>query len=315
MKEPLSHFVKYTKTINDITFTKKALSISTTLDSIVDNLSSSDFDLEALNDLKDSCNRIKKELNNFNNSLKLYKKHAFDFLRKNDKHYLSLSYKIYKDMPTESPKLILDKSLFNSLIYKKSIEKYFISRITSNSSWKYPGLYIRPEHGKFVQHMVASDPLYVVDTNFTLLKPVQRIWSKTFLDRVRFKLIDENRDHIFKDFPTNTFGLVVIMDYLNNKPFEIIKRYLREILILMRPGGSLLFTFNNCDLPIAVKKFEKMSGSYTPGALVKMFCESLGFEIVEEYNHIDTNVSWLEVKKPGTIRTLRGGQCLGKIIT
>jgi hypothetical protein len=27
-----------------------------------------------------------------------------------------------------------------------------------------------------------------------------------------------------------------------------------------------------------------------------------------------SNVSWLELKKPGTLSTLRGGQCLGQII-
>jgi hypothetical protein len=41
--------------------------------------------------------------------------------------------------------------------------------------------------------------------------------------------------------------------------------------------------------------------------------EFIGFEIFESYNEPLTNVSWLELKKPGELTSLRGGQCLAEI--
>jgi hypothetical protein len=74
-----------------------------------------------------------------------------------------------------------------------------------------------------------------------------------------------------------------------------------------------VFTYNNCDYPIAVKNFEKALYSYTPGRLLTSMVDMLGYEILNKYDEKTTNVSWLELKKPGTLSTLRGGQCLGKI--
>jgi hypothetical protein len=40
----------------------------------------------------------------------------------------------------------------------------------------------------------------------------------------------------------------------------------------------------------------------------------LGFSIVESYNEEATNVSWLEIRKPGKLTSLRGGQAIAKIV-
>ena len=103
------------------------------------------------------------------------------------------------------------------------------------------------------------------------------------------------------------------MHYFNFKPIEIIKKYLEELFDILRPGGSIIFTYNNCNYSLAVKNFEKSLYSYTPESLISPLCELIGYTITETYNNKETNVSWLEIKKPGNLETLRGGQCLGKI--
>jgi SAM-dependent methyltransferase len=214
----------------------------------------------------------------------------------------------------DSADYILDRALFKSLIYKDHIKDYFNSRVGLLSSWKYPGIFIRPEHGEYVNKMTASDPLYIVDQTAELLEPATKLWNDTYQNRVRYKIINEDRDTIFKNFPEGQIGLVVAMNFMNYKPIEIIKQYLLELFDLLRPGGSFIFTYNNCNYPLAVKNFEKALYSYTPESLILPMCKLVGYEVIESYNDIETSVSWLELKKPGKLKTQRGGQCLGKVI-
>ena len=78
----------------------------------------------------------------------------------------------------------------------------------------------------------------------------------------------------------------------------------------------MLFTYNNCNYPKAVDKVDKMQYRYTNGNTLKQFCKSIGFEIVSSYDgekEINWCVSWLELKKPGELTSLRGGQNLATI--
>jgi len=52
---------------------------------------------------------------------------------------------------------------------------------------------------------------------------------------------------------------------------------------------------------------------YTPGGLLRSLCESLGFEISQHYL-IDHSNTWLEMRRPGALTSLRGGQSLAKIV-
>ena len=72
-------------------------------------------------------------------------------------------------------------------------------------------------------------------------------------------------------------------------------------------------TFNDCDRRGAVELAERWNNCYTPGRLVRSLCESVGFVIEQEYV-IDSAVNWLELRKPGTMVSLRGGQTLARII-
>jgi len=41
-------------------------------------------------------------------------------------------------------------------------------------------------------------------------------------------------------------------------------------------------------------------------------CQSMGFEIVASCNE-EPNISWLEIKRPGVLHTVKAHQVLGKI--
>jgi SAM-dependent methyltransferase len=314
MKEPLSYFVKYKSLVDNIDLNPTTKYLTDEIATIMGVLDKSDFELDHKEKLLKQRDILINNLNRFEGLIDEFKDHATEFLRKEESSYLSLSYKNYKiSKEQNTPEYILDQDLFHTLIYKDEIKNYFIDRLHYLSSWKYPGMFIRPENGRSIDEMTSSDPLYVADDHEHLLFPTKQMWNDDYQNRIRYHVIDDTKDIIFKQFPKKQFGLIVVMNYLNHKPLELIKRYLMELYGLLRPGGTLLFTYNNCNIPLAVQNFEKMCGSYTPGSLVEPMVEFIGFEIFESYNEPLTNVSWLELKKPGELTSLRGGQCLAEI--
>jgi hypothetical protein len=52
---------------------------------------------------------------------------------------------------------------------------------------------------------------------------------------------------------------------------------------------------------------------YTPGHKVIAIAEQIGFENVFDQQG-PNNLSWLELKKPGKITSMRGGQTLARIV-
>lgn len=313
MKEPLSYFVRYIEIINKINLSDNNTQLNNELDSVLSVLSKASFNDKLFNELNEKKKEIMSCVEEFTNLLTDFKSSANAKLRNDEKNYLVKSYTLYEESKNDSPKYILDKSLFDALIHRDSVKEYFISRIQDHSGWKHAGMFIRPQHDLFVDKMTASDPLYIVDDHNDLLFPCKQLWNNDYQSRVRYKVIDESKSTIFKNFPKGQLGLIVAVNYFNHKPLEVIRNYFVEMYDLMTDGGTAIFTYNNCNLPIAVSNFEKMHFTYTPNTLLISLLEVIGFEIIEEYDHEETNVSWLEIKKPGTLNSIRGGQCLGRI--
>jgi len=314
MNEPLSYFVKYKNTVEKTSLDSTLLQVNNDLSTVLNILSHSDFNDNVKEELLKQKNKILKDINKFDNILNEFKKDVTEFISKEESSYLSKSYKIYEDSNIQdNPEYILDRALFHSLIYRDEIEKYFISRISKHSNWKHSGMFIRPEQGKYVNEMTASDPLYVIDEHIDLLEPTKLLWNEQYQARIRYRIIDEHREFIFKDFPKEQLGFVVAMNFFNHKPLGVIEQYMVEIYDLLKPGGIVIFTYNNCNLTLAVQNFEKSLYSYTPESRLTPMLEMVGFNIIESYNEPETNVSWLEIKKPGNLSSIRGGQCIAEI--
>ena len=61
-----------------------------------------------------------------------------------------------------------------------------------------------------------------------------------------------------------------------------------------------------------VRNFEQGLYCFTPGKMLKLMCETTGFEVVDET--ITDRISWFALKKPGELTSLKGGKCLGQIM-
>jgi len=222
------------------------------------------------------------------------------------------SYRLYEEeMVYETTEYILnrrpDVSEQAMMFYKARIKKY--------SDWKYPGMIIRPGIENFIEDMVSNDPLYVLDQSHDLLQPSIEKFPEQYQKRLRAYVIKETLDEeILSKIPNGQFGFCLMYNFLNFRPFEIIKKYLTEIYIKLRPGGTLIITFNDCDNHKAVKLVEQHFCCYTPGYLIKELANGIGYEQLLFWNDNGPS-SWLELRKPGQLDSLKGGQTLAKILS
>jgi hypothetical protein len=124
--------------------------------------------------------------------------------------------------------------------------------------------------------MVALDPLYVVDLSEALLQPAVSHFPDMYQIRVRQYVInDKTDDKIFDRLPKGQFGLIFAYSYFNFLPMEMIKRYLAESMELLRPGGTIIFTYNDCDREESVGSVENHFMCYTPGGKIQQMAKEL----------------------------------------
>jgi hypothetical protein len=232
-----------------------------------------------------------------------------DLIKQNESVYFDISTKIYQYMQNQSVRYILQRVRPIDPAKKLQLR----SRLQTYTDWKYPGLVIRPAHSPWVEDLVALDPMYFADTNRNLIAPVTLQFPPEYQRRLRCYVIDEfSKRPIFEALPQQQFGFVYSFDYFNFRPLEVIKKYLVEVFELLRSGGTFFFSFNDCDRQHGVVWVEKHFCCYTPARLIYEHAVEVGYEIVRK-EIIDSASTWVELKKPGKLTSIRGGQCLAGI--
>ena len=254
---------------------------------------------------------VKLLLDSYKENLKKLQAGVFDLIKQQEPIYFADSQDLYQSMRHETPEYILQRTVkidSDTLLFlRKRLQG-------SHCDWRYPGMIIRPAHSPWVEDLVALDPLYFVDTHADLITPVSSKFTPEYQRRVRQYIFDEYSDApAFWNLPQRQFGFVYSVGYFNFKPIEIIKQHLSEIFELLRDGGTFLFSFNDCDQWRAVGLVENNFCCYTPGRVIREYAVSLGYEIEFDYKD-DSVISWLGLRRPGTLYSIRGGQALAMIL-
>jgi hypothetical protein len=188
------------------------------------------------------------------------------------------------------------------------------SRLRNLTDWRLPGMIIRPGVETYIEEMVPLDPLYVVDHDPELIRPAISKFTPEYQRRLREYVINDWADGpVLDKLPNNQFGTIFAYHYFNHKPMPIICKFLTEFYQKLRPGGSVLMTYNNCDRAHGVIRAEHAWMLYTPRRLIEHHAIKTGFELTAAYDG-KGDVSWIEFQKPGEIKSLRGGQTLAKIV-
>ena len=203
-----------------------------------------------------------------------------------------------------------------SLYPSYEIESWAVSKITQYSDWHYPALQINPRSKKWIDPMVAADPLYLTHSNIAMVKDMIKEYPEIYQNRLRLYEIGV-RD--FSKLPQAQFGFVLCWDNFNYLSLDKIEKYIRVVWLLLRPGGSFIFSYNNCDLEGPARRAECYASSYTSVRWLTKLLNEIGYEITALHDNetddaFNTHVSWIEIKKPGDLKTVKAAQAMGQII-
>jgi SAM-dependent methyltransferase len=153
-----------------------------------------------------------------------------------------------------------------------------------------------------------------VDTDPALLDPAYKRFPENYQRRLRlYTVIEQLGRPVLGVLPDAQFRFCFVYNFFNYRPLEMINQWLTELRRKLRPGGVLLFTFNDCDWAHGVGLAERKYMSYTPARMLLQQLAALKFTIQEHY-HGANDMAWIEAQVPGEITTLRGGQTLAKIV-
>jgi SAM-dependent methyltransferase len=254
---------------------------------------------------------ILQTLKDFESTIEKIKNSLQSIVDQNNPIYYELSTKNYKEIiGNESPEHILERKL---PIYNEVVDQ-LKARLRFYNTWQHPAMIIRPGHELWIEELVGFDPLYLLDHSNELIEPAILRFNDQYQRRLRNYVISDTEDiPIFDSLPENQFGFCLIYNFFNYKPIEIIEKYLRELFTKLRPGGVIALTFNDCDRAEGTKLFESGFMSYTPASQIYARCYAIGYKI-ENIFRTDQSCTWLEIKRPGEITSLRGGQTLAKIL-
>jgi hypothetical protein len=194
--------------------------------------------------------------------------------------------------------------------FDQDFKQILQQRINLHSNWQYPALEIGCRDGEWTKFLVASDPLYIADFYEEFLHSSVSQFPELYQGRVRKYLIYDF--YTIKNLPKNQFGFIFSYNFFNYLSLDSIKQFLIQSMDWLRAGGVMVFTYNNADMPAAASYAENYYMTYVPKSFLIPMAESLGFETVFTYDN-DPAYSIIELKKPGTKKTIRVGQTAGEI--
>jgi SAM-dependent methyltransferase len=198
----------------------------------------------------------------------------------------------------------------NRRIYvREDVEDIIKQRILLHTSWRYPALEIGCRDGEWTQFLVAADPLYIMDRFPEFITSTASKFTPEYQRRLRQYPLT---DHDLSQLPQGQMAFVFSWGYFNYVSIDTMKQYLRQILVLLRPGGTFMFSYNDGDTPSGAGMAENFAQTYMPKSLLVPLCESLGFAVTKTYD-FETNISWIEIAKPGELHTIKAHQVLGEI--
>lgn len=309
----LSELVAYRNQLNRLHINEARIKTDTDLHRIEHLVGSKEFDPNNIQQqLTDKRNTIQAEFDEFVKLVEQAKREAQQEIDLKEQFWLTETYRLYdQEMVHDSDEHILNRR--PTLIDEH--DNIIRARIKNFSNHLHPGMVIHPGLETFIQDMVSFDPLYLVDQSDNMLFPAMIEFPDQYRRRLRPFIVDE-RDQsnlILERLPDAQFAMCLAYNFFEFKPMPVIERWLREIFTKLKPGGRLMMTFNDCDNEKAVRLAENYYACYTPGRMLKSIAQEIGYEIYFVWND-NVPTTWIELQKPGTLTTLRGGQTLAKIM-
>lgn len=309
----LSELVAYKNQLHRLSIESAQTQADADIGTIKHLVNSKDFDSTNLKQqLQEKHNEIRGKFQEFNDLITQARKEAQEQIDIKEQYWLAETYRLYsQEMVNDSNDHILGRRP----VLSEEHDNIIRARIKNFSNHLYPAMVVRPGLETFIQDMVSFDPLYLVDQNQELLFPSTLGFPEQYQRRLRPYTVDERDESLpmLNRLPDNQFGMCLVYNFFNFKPLPVIERWLTELYDKLRPGGRVMMTFNDCDNEKAVRLAENYYACYTPGRMVRAAAQRIGYEIYFVWND-NVPSTWIELQKPGTLSSLRGGQALAKVV-
>ena len=278
---------------------------------IFDLLQAEIEDSEYLNLFTEHRNKIMRNIDKFKADHLDYDHKLTEQIHEQEKSYLIDSeerFQLFFNNET------LNEKQERQLKIQPDTKEYLETRIDHYTSWDQAGLQICPSHGNLTSELVSLDPLYLIDFSEILLKPVKAQFKEQYSNRLRTYTFPKFRPNVnlFERLPQGQFGFILAYNFFDNMSINYMQKVFKECFDLLKPGGHMLFTFNDCDLPHNIDLVERGYKYYTPGRLVKHYLENIGFVVLKHFRET-YGMAWFEIEKPGKLESIKGGQVLAQI--
>lgn len=215
---------------------------------------------------------------------------------------------ISADDDRHNRKIIIDDNLFEQIS----------SKIRKFTDWKYPTLEIGPGDGKWTDNLVGSDPLYLLDIHKEYLDKVAMKYPKLFSDRIRCYCIGPENNKSYFDFsnlPNNQIGFIFSWGVFDFYTYNEVDLLLSSCHNVLRPGGELTFSYNDCDYISGIKLFEENRKTWLTQNLLLQLFEKYKFTVVEFECNSEQDIFWVTVQKTGKKQSIKTSQPRTKLDT
>lgn len=205
--------------------------------------------------------------------------------------------------------------LFRNYTINEDAYNSLLKRLRAYTDFHYPALELGCRIGTYTEYLVASDPLYIVDLDQRFIEATMNKFNNIYKHRLRPYVVDLflPNDKNLNILPSNQFGFIFSWEFFNYLPLFILEYYLIQFYELLRPGGVALIRFNNGDTSLGANSAETRWQSYISGKDVTKLINQLGYELIALENINCGETSWIEIKKPGKLYTVKASQSLGAI--
>lgn len=190
-------------------------------------------------------------------------------------------------------------------------------KIKQYCNWQYPGLNLGARFIEWNNCMVTADPLYISCNYEYYLDDLVAAYPATYQRRLRPYAISLN--DLTSRLPVNQFGFVLACEVLEYVAIGNIKHILEQVFSLLRPGGVFMFSYNNCDIETSANLADIEAMTYASQRVIRHLSTSIGYEIIQFVDHpiehsLHKHFSWVEIKRPGVLSTVKAHQVLGQIV-
>jgi SAM-dependent methyltransferase len=260
---------------------------------------------------------IRRKINWYTNNIhQINQQHGTlsQFIKDLDQHIELVTYELFSGTYNEELNRAMmdhDHRIVRSSGMSDAAKDRLINRIRTYSDWHYPGMELGPRVGELTSYLVASDPLYLVDLDQRFIDATKSQFPEIYQHRLRGYVIDVVPD--FSALPQAQFGFIFSWDYFNYLSLTTMATYLKELFQLLRPGGVLLFSYNDGETPTGAAYAENRAQSYVPLSRLSAMAKDIGFEIVRAESFDSGVLNWIELSKPGELKTVKVAQAMGEI--